>query len=153
MKTIAIKRTTSDLPMMLLVAITFLFPGFYIMSQYRITSIAFILAALFTVFIVVVAAFAFVVIFKRHVFFILTKDGLESSGKFCRWDDIGSYRMETETEQYYSNEMNSNQERKTHSIVLDLKDGSSMRISADKLSKRPAEIIALFDRYSILPSV
>jgi hypothetical protein len=117
------------------------------MSQYRITSIAFILAALFTVFIIAIVTFAFVVIFKRHVFFILTKDGVEAQGKFCRWNDIGSYRMETETQQYYSNEMNSNQEMKTHSIILELKDGSSTRISADKLSKRPAEIIELFDLY------
>ena len=156
MKAITIKRTRSDLPGMILIAGLFLFPGLYMMYESRITSTAFILAAIFTLLIATIASFVFVLIFKYHGFFMLTKDGLVfqqndgkkvSEKKLCKWEDISSYRLVTETERYYSAELNGYQEKDACSIVLTLHDGSSLRIAADKLSREPEEIIALFDWY------
>lgn len=138
--------------MMILLFIIGLFPGLYIMSQN--SGITFMLGGLFTLFMVVIGVFGFVVIFKHHVFFKLTKDGLVFSGAFWKWDDIRSYRVEMETQQYYSDEMNRSQSVKVYSIILDLEDGSSARVSVDKLSRGPAEIVELFDvykNYSTLP--
>lgn len=132
-------------------AIIALFPGLYMMFQSRPGSITFIVGALFTFLVIVIGAFIFVAIFKRHGFFILTKEELvfqDNAGKKCyKWDDIRSYRIETETLEEYSDEMNRYLERKEHAIVLVLKDERSARVSANKLSKEPAEIIELFDLY------
>ncbi|MRG46488.1 hypothetical protein GFS24_15300 [Chitinophaga sp. SYP-B3965] len=151
MEILTIKRTTRDLPMMILIVIIFLFPGVYMMYLNGPTSVTFIFAALFNLLILGIAAYGFVAIFKKHAFFVLSKDGLVSRYKnerrFYNWEDIRSYRIEAEMEQYYSEEMNSHQSRKYNSIVLTLQDDSSIRISIDKLSKELAEIIKLLGLY------
>lgn len=133
---------------MLFIAIVFLFPGVYIMLDNRVGSVTFILAALFALLVIVLAVFGFVVIFKYHGFITLTEEGVEFDRIFYRWEDIRSYRMVTETERYYSNETNTYQENEIHVIILTLEDDNSIRILGDKLSKRPAEIIQLFDLYN-----
>jgi hypothetical protein len=151
MKPVTIKRTTDGLPLMILNAAIALFPGLYMLFQSKPGSITFIVGALLTFLVIVTGTFIFVAIFKRHGFLILTKDGLmfqDNDGKkFRKWEDIRSYQVETKTLEEYSDEMNRYLERKEHAIILVLKDEHSARISADKLSKGPDEIIELFDLY------
>lgn len=134
--------------MMLLLAGIFLFPGIYLMYDSGIGSITFILAALFALLVIIIAVFGIIVIFRYHSFFTLTEEGVEFNHVFYRWEDIRSYQMITEKDRYFSNETNTYQENETHAIILTLEDDNSIRISADKLSKKPAEIIRLFDLYN-----
>ena len=156
MKTVTIKRTKGDLPLMLLITCLALFPGLYIMSENNPADPAFILAALFTLLVVILAVFAFRVIFKYHSALTLTAEGLRFQDNdkkhtlvafFYKWEDIRSYQLITETERYYSNETNTYHESDVHSISLTFEDGSARLISVDKFSKKPGEIIELFDLY------
>ncbi|SIN95545.1 hypothetical protein [Chitinophaga niabensis] len=156
MKTVTIKRTRGDVPLMLLIACVALFPGLYIMSENSPADIAFILAALFTLLVIVIAVFGFRVIFKYHSALTLTTEGVAfqdnnkkntAAAFFYKWADIKSYQLITEKDRYYSNETGTYQENDVHSISLTLEDGSSMLVSADKFSKKPREIIELFDLY------
>jgi len=142
---------------MLVITGTALFPALYLLSENRVAGTTFILAALFTLLVVTIAVFGFMVIFKRHGYVTLTKEGVGFQDHnrvnfFRRWEEIQSYRIATETERYYSNEMNSYQENKAHSIILTLANGTSIGIPANKLAKSPAEIIGLFDLYKKLPA-
>ncbi|SEW50003.1 hypothetical protein SAMN04488122_3659 [Chitinophaga arvensicola] len=132
---------------MLLVAITTLFPGMYMMATGR----TFMSGAILTLLVVTLASTAFIQIFKQHQYLTLSKEGLTFSDggqqQFHTWDEIAAYRLETDTRSFYSNEMNSYQESTTHNIILTLPEGRSSRITIDKLSKGPDEIIALFDLY------
>lgn len=156
MKTVTIKRTRGDVPLMVFITGVALFPGLYIMYENSAANITFILAALFTVLIIMFSVFCFRIIFKHHSRFILTKEGVKyedndrknvSAAFFYRWEDIKSYQIVTKTDRYYSNETNTYQENDVHSISLTLENGSAILVSADKLSKRPAEIIELFELY------
>lgn len=141
---------------MVLIAGLALFPGLYIMSENSPSDITFILAALFTLLVVVIAVFSFRVIFRYHSSLTLTSEGVgfQDNNKhntsvvfFYKWEDIESYRLITETDRYYSQETSTWQENDVHSIGLTLEDGSSKLISVDKFSKKPGEIIELFDLY------
>ena len=156
MKTVTIKRTRGDVPLMLLITGLALFPGLYVMSEDSPADTVFILAALFTLLVVVIAVFSFKVIFRHHSSLTLTTEGLGFSDNdkqhaavvfFYKWEDIKSYRLVTKTDRYYSHETGTWQENNIHSISLILEDGSSTLISADKFSKKPGEIIALFSLY------
>lgn len=156
MKTVTIKRTRGDVPMMLLIAGLALFPGLYIMSENSPADLAFILAALFTLLVVVIAVFSFKVIFRYHGALTLTTEGVgfrdndkanSSVIFFYKWEDVRSYQLITETDRYYSQETGTYHESNVHSISLTLEDGSSKRVSVDKFSKKPVEIIELFDLY------
>ncbi|WP_343306589.1 hypothetical protein AAHN97_05685 [Chitinophaga niabensis] len=156
MKTVTIKRTRGDVPMMVLIAILALFPGLYIMSENSPADLAFILAALFTLLVVVIAVFSFRVIFRYHSSLTLTTEGVAFQDNhrknasvvfFYKWEDIKSYQLITETDRYYSHETSTYHESDVHSISLALEDGSSKRVSVDKFSKKPDEIMELFDLY------
>jgi hypothetical protein len=147
MEPVTIRRTKKDLPLMLLVAITTLFPGMYMMATGR----TFMSGAILTLLVLTIASSAFILIFKQHPCLVLSKEGVTLSKgdqrQFYAWEDVISYRLETDAQSYYSNEMNSYQENITHQIILTLPEGRSSRITVDKLSKGPDEIIALFDLY------
>lgn len=156
MKTVTIKRTRRDVPMMLIITSLALFPGLYIMSENNPSDIAFILAALFTLLVVVIAVFSFRVIFRYHSSLTLTTEGVafQDNDKtnssvifFYKWEDIKSYQLITETNRYYSQETGTYHESNVHSISLTLEDGSSKRVSVEKFSKKPGEIIELFDLF------
>lgn len=156
MKPVIIKRTRNDVPGMILLLIIALFPGLYFMYDSNMDSIGFIIAALYTILIIVIAVFAFKTIFKYHGSFILTKEGMryrdndghkDSGDNFYKWEDINSYQIVTEKDRYFSNETNTYQENDKHFLVLALGNESAIRISADKLSKKPDEIIKLFDGF------
>lgn len=156
MKTVTIRRTRRDVPLMIIITALGLFPGLYMMFESSPADIIFLWGALITLLAAVIAVFCFRVIFRYHSCFTFTKEGLEfrdndknksSVNFFFRWEDIKTYRLETKTDRYYSNETNTWQESDVHAIVLTLEDGNSVHVSADKLSKRPGEMIALFDLY------
>ena len=153
MKKVTIRRTKGDVPLMILIASLALFPGLYIMSENSPSDITFILAALFTLLVIVIAVFSFRVIFKYHSSLTLTTEGVgfrdnhASGGFFYKWEDVESYQLITETDRHYSHETGTYQENDVHSIYLILENGSSKRVSVDKFSKKPGEIIELFDLY------
>ncbi len=147
METITIKRTRGDVPLMIILACLGLFPGLYIMYDNKPGSTAFILAALFTLLVAGMSVFAFRVIFKHHSLLTLTAEGVSFQSFFHKWEEIRSYELITETDRYYSHETNTYQENDVQSISLTLEDGSSILVSADRFSKKPHEIIGLFDLY------
>ncbi|AOM79589.1 hypothetical protein [Pedobacter steynii] len=143
-KTLVIKKSWRFLPLEMANVIIFLLPAAYILYDYNVGIIAFILLIIYMLFVTWIGVYVIYYLrFPQEM--ILTGIGVRfRQDGFYEWKDIASSRIEKTVYQSKTEEGTMISHTR-HTLVVELKNASSVRVSADQLDKTPDQIVRLFE--------
>jgi hypothetical protein len=143
MRPLVIKKSWKSLPLEIVNVIVFIIPAIVVPYFYETNVIVFILLLIYVLFVLAIGIYV-IVYLRRPQDIIITDDGVQFDDKaFYGWQDFESYEILKET--FRNRTAEGDTINITHTLVVILKDGTSLRVATDHLNKRPNQIIAAFD--------